>query len=155
LTFIEFANQASNSDSPLKQSGAELAATKTLARMVSGWIGGRNGNKSIMISIAPLQASSPQMSARLDEAYLVGGTQLVEGNFTVIAQVASLIAESEAVPAIRIFRDTPPTSSETDVITSVLQGLIEPAAELGVEITDADITLLYPGVIVHPIAIYR
>lgn len=95
------------------------------------------------------------MSQRLDESYLVSGTQFVEGEFTVIAQVESLIGEDEAVPAIRVLRETPPSPKETEVITDALAAFIGPAAEIGVTLISDDITLRYPGVVFHPIAIYR
>lgn len=155
LTYIDFANESSNPDSPLKQPTAKAAEAKKLARMMSGWMKGRGSGKNIMVSIAPLGIGVPRVIARLDEAYLVGGTQFVEGEFTVIAQVESLIAQGDAIPAIRVLRDTPPTPKETEIITEALQGFIEPAAEFGVEITADDITLGYPGVILNAVAIYR
>ncbi|MGW9157614.1 DUF6414 family protein [Microbacterium sp. NPDC055665] len=155
LTFIDYANQAADQNSIFKQPAAQLAETKKQARMMAGWMRGRGEGKSIMVSIQPLGVPAPRVSARLDEDYIVSGTQSVEGEFTVIAQVESLINEGEAIPAIRVLRETPPTSKETDVITEALAGFIEPAAALGVELTMDDITLRYPGVVLHPIAIYR
>jgi hypothetical protein len=155
LTFIDFAKQAADQDSIFKQPTEQLAKTKKTARMMSSWMSGRGEGKSIMISIQPVGESSPRVSARLDEEYLVSGTQFVEGEFTVIAQVESLIGTDEAVPAIRVLRETPPTPKETEVITDALANFIEPAAALGVEVTPDDITLRYPGVVFHPIAIYR
>jgi hypothetical protein len=155
LTFIDYANEASNPDSPFKQPAAKVAELKKQARMMSNWMKGRTSGNSIMVSISPVDVPVPRVIARLDEAHLVAGTQFVEGDFTVIAQVESLIKPGEAVPAIRILRETPPTPKETETITDALQGFIEPAAELGVEITGEDITLGYPGVILNPIAIFR
>jgi hypothetical protein len=155
LTFIDFANQAADQNSVFKQPAAQLAETKKNARMMAGWMQGRGEAKSILVSIQPLNESTPRVSARLDESYLVNGTQFLEGEFTVIAQVESLIGEGDAVPAIRVLRETPPTVKETEVITEALAGFIGPAAELGVELTADDITLKYPGVVFHPIAIYR
>lgn len=155
LTYIDFANEVSNPDSPFKQPAAQAAETKKQARMMSNWMKGRGSGNSIMVSLAPTGVGDPRVIARLDEAYLVGGTQQVEGDFTVLAQVQSLIVDGDAVPAIRVLRETPPTPKETEVITDALQGFIEPAAGLGVTITPDDITLSYPGVILHPIAIFR
>jgi len=155
LTFIDFAKQAGDPDSFLKQPSAQLAQTKKTANQMSGWLGGRDGKRSILTSLAPLDTASPRVFARLAEQYLVGGAQLVEGEFTVIAQVEQLIKTGEAIPAIRVLRETPPTPLETTTITEALQGFIEPAATLGVVITPSDITLEYPGVLLHPIAVYR
>jgi hypothetical protein len=98
---------------------------------------------------------SPRAFARLDEKYLVNGVGVVEGDFTVIAQVETLVAKGDAVPAIRVLRETPPTPKEIETITNALQSFIEPAAALGVEITPDDITIAFPAVLLHPIAIYR
>lgn len=155
LTFISFANESSNPDSPLKQPAAKMAETKRMARMVSGWMKGRSESKSLMVYMAPFGIDSPRIAARLDETYLIGGTQAVEGEFTIIAQVESLIQLGESVPAIRVVRDTPPTPLETETITASLQGMAEMASGLGVAVNDSDLTLQYPGVILHPIAIYR
>lgn len=155
LTFIDFANESSNPDSALKQPTTKVAETKKTARMMSGWMKGRGSGKSIMVSISPVGVDTPRVIARLDEANLVSGTQFVEGDFTVIAQVESLIKKGEAVPAIRILRETPPTPKETELITQALQGLIEPAAAFGIEIAADDITIVYPGVILNAVAIFR
>jgi len=155
LTFIDFAKQAGDPNSALKQPTSELAKTKKTANQMRGWMSGRDGTQSFLTSIAPLNKSNPRVFARLSEDYVVGGTQQVEGEFTVIAQVEQLIEPDRPIPAIRVLRDTPPTPKETETITAALQGFIEPAAALGVEITPGDITLEYPGVLLHPIAIYR
>ena len=155
LTFMDFAKQAGDPNSVFKQPTSELAKTKKTAAQMSSWMGGRDGKRSILTSVAPLGIYAPRVFARLSEEYLVGGTQLVEGEFVVIAQVEQLIDEGTAVPAIRVLRETPPTPMETETITNALQNFIEPAAALGVVVTPGDITLEYPGVLVHPIAIYR
>jgi hypothetical protein len=155
LTFIDFANQAGDPDSVFKQPAAQLAETKKNARRMAGWMRGKDDGKSILVSLNPLGITTPRVSARLDEKYLIGGTEIAEGEFTVIAQVESLVQATESIPAIRVLRETPPTPKETEVITESLQGFVEAGAALGVEITDDDLTLRYPGVIFHPIAIYR
>lgn len=154
-TFIGFANQASNPDSVFKQNAADVAGTKKTARMILGWMKGSGDSKNAMIDIAPFGVSHPRMVARLDEQYLVSGLQAVEGEYTIIAQVEALLNPGEKVPSIRVIRDTPPTPMETNTITDALQNMIQPAAELGVEVTEADITLEHPTVIMHPIAIFR
>lgn len=155
LTFIDFANQASDPDSVFKQPTAQLAETKKNARRMAGWMKGREDSKSILVSVQPLGKTQPRVSARLDEKYIVGGTEVVIGEFTVIAQVETLIGEDDAIPTIRVLRETPPTPKETEVINEALTGFVEAGAALGVDVTHEDLTLRYPGVILHPIAIYR
>lgn len=155
LTYISFANEANNPHSPFKQPAAKIAEIKKTGQMMANWLRGPSDHKHVMVYFAPLGARSPIVAARLSEPYIVGGTQAIEGEYTVVAQIESLIGGDEAVPAIRVIRDVPPTPMETETITNALRGFIEPSRELGVEISDSDITLRHPGVLVHPIAIFR
>lgn len=155
LTFIDFAGQASNPDSALKQPAAKVTETKKIARMMHQWMAGKDGGISVMISLAPLGTPSPAVFARLDEKYLVNGIGVLEGEYTVIAQVESLLDPGATVPAIRILRDTPPTPKETETITEALGTFVEPARALGVEIAPGDLSIAHPAVILHPIAIFR
>ncbi|MEP6665519.1 MAG: hypothetical protein ABJA81_03630, partial [Nocardioidaceae bacterium] len=93
--------------------------------------------------------------ARLDERYVIGGMGAVEGEWTVIGQIESVLAEDEHVSAIRIIRDVPPTPKETETIEEALNHFVEPSLAMGVEVLPGDISIQYPAVIVHPIAIYR
>ena len=155
LTFINFADQAADPNSIFKQPTAKLAETKKQARMMAGWLRGRDEGKSILVSIEPLGIPAPRVAARLDEQYLVGGTEFVDGEFTIIGQVESLIGKSEVVPAIRVLREVPPTPLETQMMADGLKELVAPAAGLGLVISEDDLSLTYPGVVLHPIAIYR
>ncbi|MGW6129016.1 DUF6414 family protein [Cellulomonas sp. NPDC055163] len=155
LTYISFANDAGNADSPFKQPANKIAELKKIARMMSGWLRGRDDAKNVMVYLAPLAVQEPLVAARLEEQYIVGGTQALEGEYTVVAQVEMLIAESGSVPAVRVLRDVPPTPLEITTINNALKGFIEPASGLGVEVDESDLTLSHPGIIVHPIAIFR
>lgn len=155
LTFIDFSKQAGEPDSVMRLPPAQLQETKKQARRVSGWMKGRDGQMSILVSVAPLGTDSPRVFARLDERYLVNGLGPIEGEVIVIGQIEALVEEGEYVPAIRVLRETPPTQLETDTITEALGNLIEPAAGLGVTISSDDITFGYPAVLMHPIAFFR
>jgi hypothetical protein len=56
---------------------------------------------------------------------------------------------------MRILRDVPPSLLEAKTIADMIEGMIDSAAGLGVIVTKEDLTLNFPGVILHPIAIYR
>jgi hypothetical protein len=155
LTFIDFADQAGNQDSVFKRPTSELAGLKKQARLMSSWITNRDGSKSIMVTFHPLGQKEPPVYARLDERFLVNGLEFLDGEFTVIAQVESLIGEGDSVPAMRVLRETPPTPLEITTIATALESFIEPAAALGVEIRPDDLNFKYPGLIFHPIAIFR
>lgn len=155
LTFISFANESGNADSAFKVPSTKVAEIKKTARMMAGWMRGSSDAKAFMVYLSPLGVAEPVVAARLQETYIVGGTQAIEGEYTVVAQVESLVAPDAAVPAIRVLRDAPPTPIETTSITTAMANFVDPSKTLGVEITERDITLQHPAVIVHPIAIYR
>jgi len=155
LTYISFANDATNADSPFKQPANKVAEIKKTARMMAGWLRGKSDQKNMMVYLAPFGVSEPIVAARLEEEFVVGGAQAIEGEYTVVAQIETIIGTQESVPAIRVLRDVPPTPLETQTITDALQNFVEPARGLGVEIVDSDLTLHHPGIVVHPIAIFR
>lgn len=155
LTYISFANDATNPDSPFKQAAKDVPEIKKTARMMAGWLRGRSDTKHLMVYLAPFGIAEPVIAARLDEDFVVGGTQAIEGEYTVVVQIEALVGTEESVPAIRVLRDVPPTPLETQTITNALSHFVEPAKELGVEIEESDLTLHHPGVIAHPIAIFR
>lgn len=155
LMFLDFVAQASDPNSVFKQPTAKVAELKKQSRPIENMMRGTGGGRNIQVSLSPLGIREPQIIARLDEQYLVGGTQSVEGEFTVIAQVANRLGEGDSLPAIRMLRATPATTMETTTMTNALESFKQPAAALGVDVSDADIVYTYPTVIVHPIAIFR
>lgn len=155
LTFISFAKEAGNPSSAMKQTGPTLAATKKSTQMMSNLMRGKGGGLSYLVYISPLGVAEPKMTARLDDNYLIGGTQGLDGEYTIIGQVESLIQPGAPIPVIRFMGDTPATQIETTAITNALPSFIESGKQQGLVVTDDDITLGYPGVVIHPIAIYR
>lgn len=155
-SFLLFAKQASNQDSPMAQQGQELKETKKSARMVSLIAGIKeDGNNKLPVYLAPNSVSEPRVLASLDERYMVRSNEDVEGVFTVIAQVEHMLNEGEEVAVTRFFSGLPPTPLEIKTTSEAWQHMIEPAKELGVDIKMDDITVPYPAVIVRPIAIFR
>ena len=155
MTFISFAKQASDPKSPLKQTGAELASTKSTAQMMNDWIQPRENSKTYITYMDPFGIKIPRVLGRLDDKYLVRGAERIEGEYTVIGQVETLVTGSASIPAIRIFKESPPTPLEISTTTSALKEFASNASTQGVLIGDADISFDYPTVIIHPIAIYR
>lgn len=155
LTFISFANDASNPDSPFKQPASKVAEIKRQARMMRNWLSDSNDNLNQLVHIDPFGFSSPRVIARLDENYILDGSTGLEGEYTLIAQVEQLVDENYPVPIARVVRDIPPTPKETETMTSALGNFQESATALGVEITEDDLTIAHPAVILKPIALYR
>ncbi|MFZ3022081.1 MAG: hypothetical protein WA090_08210, partial [Candidatus Nanopelagicaceae bacterium] len=152
LTYIAFAKEAAKSNSPFKQSGTELVATKNVAKMMSDWMGTKSEEISLLVYLAPNGVTDPRIVARLEDPYLVRGTQAVQGRYTIIGQVEELISANKSVPALRVFKDTPPTIAEIKVIQEGMEGFKESAEALGITISDQDINIAHPGVVIHPIA---
>jgi hypothetical protein len=97
----------------------------------------------------------PRIVAGLQDAYLIGGHENIEGTFTVVGQVTALLSGDQVESTIRIIRDVPPTQAEVDVISEAMTNFIEPALEFGVEIDASDINIPAPAVMLRPIAIYQ
>jgi hypothetical protein len=154
-TFLAFASSAAKPNNPFSQKGAELQETKQSARLITSWMGGRDKPTHLPMYLRPGGVAEPRIVAGLQDAYLIGGPEDVEGTFTVVGQVTALLAGDDVESTIRIIRDVPPTQSEVDTINEAMTGFIEPARELGVEIDASDIAIPAPAVILRPIAIYQ
>jgi hypothetical protein len=154
-TFLAFAESATRPDSVFSQKGAELAETKATARMMTEWMGGRDKPQHLPVYLEPGGVAEPRILAGLQDAYVTGNREQLEGTFTVIGQVAALLSDGEVESTIRVIRDVPPTPTEIATINEAMTHLIEPARELGVEITASDINVPAPAVLLRPIAVFQ
>jgi hypothetical protein len=154
-TFLSFAANAAKPEHVFAQKGMELTETKRTARMMVEWMGGSDRPTHLPMYLQPGGVVEPRIVAGLQDSYLVGGHESIEGTFTVIGQVSALLSADEAESPIRVIRDVPPTQAEVDVISEALTNFIEPARELGVEIDEDDITIRAPAVMLRPIAVYQ
>lgn len=130
-TFLAFAANAAKPDHVFAQRGAELRETRKIARMVVEWMGGRDKPTHLPMYVQPGGVAEPRIVAGLQDRYLMGEHENIEGTFTVVGQVAALLSGAEVESPIRIIRDVPPTQSEVDTISEALKTLIAPARELG------------------------
>lgn len=155
-TFSSFARDAGNPDSVFNLPANQVAENRKVARMMETWVTGSHGSKSTAAYFIPTDGKGPRIVGRLEDEYLIGGLDQIDGTFTVVAQVDKKVDPGEQVSAIRVLRDVPPTPRELEVIGDALasfQG--EPAAELGIELTSEDLALSHPVVIVRPLAIFK
>jgi hypothetical protein len=109
---------------------AELAEAKQIAKMMEQWITGRSGSRSYAVYFKPFGIDDSRIVGRLDERYIIGGLDNIEGCFTVVAQADSLLESSDNVSAIRVIRDVPPTTLEIATAREALTEMIEPAKEM-------------------------
>jgi hypothetical protein len=154
-TFLSFAESAAKPGHLFSQKGAELTETKQMARTMTDWMGGRDKPTHLPTYMRPGGVSEPRIVAALQDAYLIGAHENIEGTFTIVGQVAALLSGDQVESTIRIIRRVPPTQAEADVISEAMTNFIEPARELGVEIDASDINIPAPAVILRPIAIYQ
>ncbi len=154
-TFVAFANTAGQADSGFKIPPKEVAETRKIARMAASWIKGPDGRSRTLVYVAPIGIQEPRVLASLDEQYLVGGISGVEGEFTIIAQVATLVSRDDQFPVIRVLQEAPLTPLEVTTVNEALASFMDPDNSLGITVTPEDLTIRYPAVILHPIAVYR
>jgi hypothetical protein len=74
-TFISFAESAAQPDSVFSQKGPELAQTKATARMMMGWMGGRDKPQHLPMYLRPGGVHEPRILAGLQDAYITGNRE--------------------------------------------------------------------------------
>jgi hypothetical protein len=123
--------------------------------MIELFITGGSGQRSTAVYFRPFGIDEPRIVGRLDEQYIIGGLDNIQGRFTVVAQVDTLLDGDDKVSAIRVLRDVPPTPLEIETAREALTEMIEVAGELGVQMDEQDITYSSPAVLIRPLAIYK
>lgn len=155
-TFLAYAAAAENPGSPFQQKGPELQATKANAKIMRAYVeGGIPGSTVYPVYLRPFGVDSPRMIGTLIGEHIIRAKDGIQGEYRVIAQVDRIIDSGFGVAAIRVLGDVPPTKLEIDLVKEGLANFIEPAKELGLDITPDDLMLPPPVVVVRPIAIYR
>jgi hypothetical protein len=154
-SYLSFAASAETPGSFFQQKGEELKETKATARIFHTMLGGRDAPKHLPTYMAPNGIIEPLVVARLDEQYLLDPKEEMGGTYRVIGQVDRLLEEGEEYSAIRVIRDVPPTPMEIATVSEALGTFIEPALELGITLSAADLSFPAPAVMLRPIAVYR
>jgi hypothetical protein len=79
----------------------------------------------------------------------------VLGDVTVIAQVEKIIGDGESYQVIRVLRGGPATSLERGAVDEILPSLFEGLSEIGIEISEDDVFIHGPALVLRPICAYR
>jgi hypothetical protein len=79
----------------------------------------------------------------------------VLGDVTLIAQVEQLIGEGDTYQVIRVLRGGPATSLERGAVDEILPELVSGLSELGVDISEDDVFVTGPAIVLRPICAYR
>jgi hypothetical protein len=157
-TFAAYARIASPTSPVFKVAAKDALETKNIARMMQEWTKGPGGSQSSSVYFEPAgsKKGSPRIIGRVAETYLVRGLGELDGVFSVVAQVESILAPGDELSAIRVISDTPATPLETHTIAVALGNFKGATSEaMGLDVMDDDITYVHPAVIIRPIAIYR
>jgi len=155
MTYLSFVANASSTYSVFAMKPEEKKEAARSARMMESWLTAADGRKHLIVYFLPDDVAEPRLMGRLDENYMIGGLDAVEGQYTVIAQVEALLRPADSESVIRVIRGSPPTPLELRTITEGMRHMIEPSRGLGVTLTDADLSFTYPTVVVRPIAVFR
>jgi hypothetical protein len=154
-TYSSFVKSSSTPGSVFTLSASEAAEARKTAKMIEQWITGGGGQRSTAVYFKPFGIDQPRIVGRLDDQYVIGGLDNIQGRFSVIAQVDTLLDGDERVSAIRVLRDVPPTPLEVETAREALTEMIEAATGLGVQMNEQDITFSSPAVLIRPLAIYK
>jgi hypothetical protein len=154
-TFLSYAKGAGSAKSPIPVDSRQAAEAKKAAAQMEPWVTGGHGRRNLLVYLLPHGVESPRLVARLDEKYVVGELDNIEGRFSVIAQVDALLGAGDKESVVRVVRDVPPTPMEIETVTSAMRGFGEAGAELGVIVSEDDLTFSTPTVIVRPIAVWK
>lgn len=154
-TFLSYASSAGTPGSVFTVTPRELQEARKTAKMMEGWMSGRDGRRNLPVYLLPDGRGAPRIVARLDDKFIIGGLDAAEGTFTVVAQVDAVLRPGQEESVIRVIRDVPPTPKEVEVIIEAMSHFIKPAQELGVDLQPDDLMFAYPTVVVRPIAIYK
>lgn len=154
--FLWFADKAKSQGHMFSQKGEELKETKEAERGMRMLLGDQSDEGEEIVVIArPKGEPGPSMAMPVKTRWVIGTLGQLGGEYTVIAQVDRIIGEGEEFPALRLTHDVAATPLETRTLKESLQGFVEPAMELGVELTGSEATLQGPAVWLQPIAIFR
>lgn len=129
---------------------------KQKAKMMEGWIRGRDGTRSLAAYLHPYGEGTPRIVARLSEKYLIAGLENIEERYQVIGQVRSILGPNDEESIVRILKDAPPVPKEIQTVAEAMKHIMQEGAKLlGVRFEDSDLLFVHPDVIFHPIAIFK
>jgi hypothetical protein len=156
-TFAAYARSAETAESPFELNKQQLAETKKTARMMQSWTQGPHGHQSLMVNLRPAAGiDGPRLMTRLDEPNVIGGFDRVQGEVRVIAQVDHVLRPDERESVIRVLKGVPPTPLEMTTIRDALKdNMLQAASGFGLTLSEADVEVSHPTVVVRTLAIWK
>ncbi|HEX2855954.1 MAG TPA: hypothetical protein VHO26_00540 [Propionibacteriaceae bacterium] len=154
--FLWFADKAKVQGHLLSQKGEELKGTKEAERVFKMLLGDvdEEGDQVIVLA-TPNGELGPKVAMPLKLKWLIGKFGQFGGEYTVVAQVDRILNEGDELPALRLTQDVAATDLEVSTLKTILALFKEPAAGMGLTITDDDAAVTGPALWLEPIAIFR
>jgi hypothetical protein len=132
--------------------------TKEMRQMLDVWgvITG-TGREGAPVLLEPRTADeqNPRLLLPVARDDLEVDLDNVLGDVTLVAQVEQIVGEGDAYQVIRVLRGGPATSLERGAVDEMLPELISGLGELGVDISEDDVFVTGPAVVLRPICAYR
>lgn len=154
--YLWFAEQAEKVGTVFSQKGAELKETKAGARNVRQFLNGVSGDSDdVPIVATVIGEAGPPVLVSASKQWLIGRLGELSGCFGVIGQVVRIVPPDEEYPVLRLTKDVVPTPLEISTLKEVVQGYVEPARSIGVDVEPGESVITGPAMVIKPIAIYR
>jgi len=154
--FLWFADLAKSQGHVFSQKGDELKGTKEAERNIRMLLGeAGDESEQIVVLATPLGLPGPRVAMPVKIRWLIGTLGQLGGEYTVVAQVDRIIGPDDELPAVRLTKDVAATPLEIKALKEALAGFVEPAKELGMEISDSEAIIAGPALWLEPIAIFR
>ena len=135
-----------------KQAVKELSETLDVWGVITGT--GREG-APVLIEPHTQDEQIPRLLLPVSQEDFEVNVDDVLGDVTVIAQVEQILGDGESYQVIRVLRGGPATSLERGAVDELLPTLLEGLNEIGVEISEDDVFIHGPAVVLRPVCAYR
>jgi hypothetical protein len=132
--FLWFATQAQTQGTFFSQKGDEL---------------------KLLIIATPEGDEGPPVIIPLAQRWMIGQLGHLSGRYSVVAQVDQVLRPGEEFPTMRLTRDAPPIPAELEAFREAVSLFVEPAKQMGIEVSADDASIVGPALWPKPIAIFR
>ncbi len=135
------------------EAAKELRKVLPLMQALMG-TGDKDGR--ILLDFRTGDTQAARIVAFVDRSAIQVSVEDLTGHFSALVQVDEVLTgPGEELLTLRAIRGAPPGKTERDGILEGGLGLIEPATELGVELTAEDLLMPAPLILLRPIAVWR
>lgn len=131
-----------------------------LARNAEDAFYGKNRNRTLLTIFANAEGAEPgyKIAMSVKKENLLVEFENFSGTATFVAQIQRKVAEGQKLPAARLVRKTPMVSTfEQQMMLDTVPALRDTpeSEELGLEVSEDDIILRNPALVMKPLCIYK